>query len=378
MATRNINDGKSVVTTATTRGGTSFDLLCRGDVLYYVCDKECLVDITREDTLHIVEDKLVKKIEDIFTDLQIQKDATVDKFYIGKTFVQSTKRGKINPLNPSTWKKGGISSRWGDHKEEEYGRDGMIVIAVITRDQVPLRETDDPSKPEPAVHQEDYTLAIEQRLMHYYKITKGDKRLANKTFTSGGADKKGSAGYALYVAFSLKKNETEETEGEVTDDQSGNNSTDLQVLDKPQQSEGNYPQYETTTCGMLSKPDDQNEEGCVAERSVMTSGNENSCVEALNESSFTLQPPVSTETEKHKKRSNKQLSLNRKSRHRSQTIIQQVSNSSNTTTSTMYSDITQQAAPRQTPRLSLKLDKSKARAKYTTSISKTSKTICIP
>ena len=299
MATKDFNDTLSYAKTgATTRGGTSFDQLCRGDVPYYVCDEECLVHITHGDTLHTTEEKLVKKIEDIFTDLQIQKDAEVDKFYIGKTFAQSTKRGKINPLNPHTWRKGGISNRWRDHKEEEYGRDGMIVIAVITRDQVPLRETDDPSKPEPTVHQEDYTLALEQRLMHYYKITKGDKRLANKTFTSGGADKKGSAGYALYVAFSLKKNETEETEGEVTDDHTGDDSTDLQVLDKPQQSEVNYPQDETTTCGMLSKPDDQNEE-------------------------------------QHKKQRNKQLALTQKSCHRPQTIIQQVSNSSNTTTSTM-------------------------------------------
>ena len=337
MATKDFNDTLSYAKTgATTRGGTSFDRLCRGDVPYYVCDEECLVDITHEDTMHTIEEKLVKKIEDIFTDLQIQKDATVDKFYIGKTYIQTWTGRKMNPLNPNTWKKGGISSRWGDHKKEDYGKDGMIVIAVITRDQVPLRETDDPSKPEPAVHQEDYTLALEQRLMHYYKITKGDKRLANKTFTSGGADKKGSAGYAPYVAFSLKKNETEETEGEVTDDHTGDDSTDLQVLDKPQQSEGNYPQYETTTCGMLSKPDDQNEEGCVAERSVMTSGNETSCVEELNESSFTLQPPMSMETgTQHKKQRNKQLALTQKSRHRPQTIIQQVSNSSDTTTSTM-------------------------------------------
>ena len=91
---------------------------------------------------------------------------------------------------------------------------------------------------------------------------------------------------------------------------------------------------------MLSKPDDQNEEGCVAERSVMTSRNETSSMEELSKllrsASFTLQPPVSTETgRQHKKRSNKQLALTQKSCHRPQTIIQQVSNSSNTTTSTM-------------------------------------------
>ena len=282
MATKDFNDTLSYAKTgASTRGGTSFYQLCKGNDKHYVCDKKFLVDITHEDTLQTAEEKLINKIEDIFTELH-QKDATVDKFYIGKTYVMTWTGRKMNPLSPTTWTKKGISDRWGDHKKEDYGKNGMIVIAVITRDQVPLRETDDPSKSEPAVHQEDYTLALEQRLMHYYKITKGDKRLANKTFTSGGADKKGSAGYALYVAFSLKKNETEETEGEVTDDHTGDDSTDLQVLDKPQQPEVNYPQYETTTCGMLSKPDDQNEEGCVAERSVMTSGNETSSMEELN------------------------------------------------------------------------------------------------
>ena len=97
-------------TGGSTRGGMSFDQLCRGDVPYYACDKECLVHVTHKDTLQKAEKKLVKKIKNMFNDLQIQKDATVDKFYIGKTFVQSTKKGKINPLNPSTWRKKGISS----------------------------------------------------------------------------------------------------------------------------------------------------------------------------------------------------------------------------------------------------------------------------
>ena len=44
----------------------------------------------------------------------------------------------------------------------------MIVIAVITRDQVPEGAA---SK----VKQKLYTLALEQRLLHYYQITKGDE-----------------------------------------------------------------------------------------------------------------------------------------------------------------------------------------------------------
>ena len=69
------------------------------------------------------------------------------------------KHQKLNPLNPGNWMKGEISSRWNDHREEEYGKDGMIVIAVSTRDQVPTTRA---SK----VKQELYTLALEQRLLH--------------------------------------------------------------------------------------------------------------------------------------------------------------------------------------------------------------------
>lgn len=157
----------SCATTGATRGGISFDQLCRGNDPYYVCDTECLVHITRDDTLQKAEEKLVKKTEDIFSELEIQKDALVKKFYIGKTFVQSKKKRKINPMNPTTWRKGGISSRWGDHRKEDYGKDGMVVIAVITRDQVPHREIDDEriKKTEPVASQELHTLALEQRLL---------------------------------------------------------------------------------------------------------------------------------------------------------------------------------------------------------------------
>ena len=188
---------QSLIATATTRGGISFDQLCRGDQSYYVCDKECLVhDISNEDTLQEVEDKLVKKIDENFQMIQISKDAQIEKFYIGKTYVQiASINGRyrmtaLNPTEPKTWRRKGISSRWGDHKKEAYGKDGMVVIAVITKDQVP--------KGDRVIDQELYTLALEQRLLHYYMITKRDTRLDNETFTSGGTDKKGSAGYALY------------------------------------------------------------------------------------------------------------------------------------------------------------------------------------
>ncbi len=200
-------DNRSCITAATTRGGITFDQLCRDDQPYYVCDKECLVhDISNEDTLQKMEDKLVNKIEENFRAIEIGRDAKINKFYIGKTFVQKPKRSKtVIPTDPKSWTKTGISSRWGDHKKEDYGKDGMVVIAVITKDQVPLHQNGDR-----VIGQEHYTLALEQRLLHYYKITRKDTRLDNETFTSGGIDKKGSAGYALYVAFSLEPEANED------------------------------------------------------------------------------------------------------------------------------------------------------------------------
>ena len=84
-------------------------------------------------------------------------------------------------MDPYTWKKNGISSRWGCHKKKEYGRDGLVVLAAVTKDAVPQQCRGE-------VHQEQYALALEQMLLHHYKLDIGDQRLHNDTFTSGGLD----------------------------------------------------------------------------------------------------------------------------------------------------------------------------------------------
>ena len=42
---------------------------------------------------------------------------------------------KFDPMEPYTWKKNGISSRWGCHKKTEYVRDGLIVLAAVNKMQ---------------------------------------------------------------------------------------------------------------------------------------------------------------------------------------------------------------------------------------------------
>ena len=48
----------------------------------------------------------------------------------------------------------------------------MIVLAVINREAVP-------SNAKPGLHQEDYTFALEQALLHHFTITNYDGRIAN-------------------------------------------------------------------------------------------------------------------------------------------------------------------------------------------------------
>ncbi len=161
---------------------------------YAVCDREYLVEITRKDTLETAEKKLVEHINKRFLGIERKRCVKIKKFHIGKIYVPA-KDKNLDPLNPDTWKKEGIDSIWSDHK------DRMIVITVITKTQVPLTQ-----EGKRVVHQEQYTLALEQRLLHYYKITKRDKRLDNDTFTPDNPDKKLSAGFALYVTFSCVEN----------------------------------------------------------------------------------------------------------------------------------------------------------------------------
>lgn len=177
--------------------GCSFYELCKGES-NYVCDPGCLVELTEDYKLEKAEKKIIKKIDDIFKRMKLRTKRKVKRFYIGKTHVEKNKRlqgRRFNPRDPESWKKEGISSKWGIHREEEYGRDGMIVVAVITGEQVPIGVD---------IDHEQYTLALEQRLLHHYKITEKDKRLHNKTFASNAVDcdYKDSPGYALYVAFS--------------------------------------------------------------------------------------------------------------------------------------------------------------------------------
>ena len=209
----------------TTVGGCTYEDIIRGKQ-NYACDRDVLVDLTESDTVIKAEDKLIRHVHELLEDIEQQTGRIVEKYYIGKTFVtRRRKRGgkgfmTFNHMDPITWKKNGISSRWATHKKEDYGRDGMVVLATVPKAAMP--------KHVKSVHQELYALALEQRLLHHFLLTEADPRITNNTFRSGNIGKNASVAYALYLAFRLSDDTTAQEEDSINDsdeDDSTRNTT---------------------------------------------------------------------------------------------------------------------------------------------------------
>ena len=206
----------------TTFGGCTFDDILRG-TKSYACDY--MADITISDTVNKAQDILIQHVHNILDSIQIATDRTVDKYYIGKTFV--TRRRKrsghgfmtFKHMDSNTWRKNGISSRWTTHKKEDYGRDGMVVLATVPKAAIP--------KHIKSVHQEQYTLALEQKLLHHFLLTEADPRITNNTFGTGSIGKKASVAYALYLAFRLSDDTEDSINDSHKDNSTGNTTTNI-------------------------------------------------------------------------------------------------------------------------------------------------------
>ena len=145
------------------------------------------------------EEMLIKKVDEIKKEIGEKK---LSEYYIGKTFVDAKKGKTFNEQSPGTWDLKGINKRWGDPRYRGYN--GLIFLTVIRT------VTDERRK----FTHEDFALALEQRLIHYYKIDKNDADIKNPTFNEGKRagrggkedeeDKEeGHPGYAVYIAVKI-------------------------------------------------------------------------------------------------------------------------------------------------------------------------------
>ena len=187
----------------TTVGGADFDQLCEGAIQNYSFNP---ADIAGEKKVKRIKRKLVRQLESTVRELELQSDRTIDKIYIGKTFIQRRRNPgggfkAVDPINHHTWKKNGISSRWQVHRHEDYGRDGMVVLAAITKETMPERCRD-------RVHQEHFALAMEQKLLHHYLLSHPDPRVVNESFSTGQTTKHRCSAYAVYMAFRYQDKDT--------------------------------------------------------------------------------------------------------------------------------------------------------------------------
>ena len=188
-----------------TRGGYSFDQLGEEDGDKYVYFRHNLVDIRGLTQLKHAKNKIADKIEDIIISLENGGEQRVAKIYIGKTYIrceepQEGQDQKVDPMESSTWSLGGITSGWNDHikNEEGYAKDGIIVLAAVTKEAIPSRCRD-------RIKKEDYAIAIKQALLHHFRITTTDQRVVNKTFHPGKLDWDKSPAYAIYMTFALEE-----------------------------------------------------------------------------------------------------------------------------------------------------------------------------
>ena len=183
-----------------TRGGCTFEKLCQDSVQSYACDN--LIDITVNDkgqtpTVQEAEQMLLKHVKECIQSIETERGCPLEYFYIGKTHVRQREDRKFNHMNRDTWKlDNGINGRFRDHREHGYGRDGLVVLTVVTREAI----HPDIRNNKPNFHQEHYALALESRLIQDFLR---DPHLCNESLEPGRRDKCPSIGYPLYMAFKV-------------------------------------------------------------------------------------------------------------------------------------------------------------------------------
>lgn len=154
----------------------------------------------------------------VLEDIEKRRQTPIEEFVIGKTFARRRRRGRgfqdFDYLNINTWKLEGISSRWGYYKKR--GFDGMVILCAITKKLLPVRdrtiviaeetegETDDSNG---LMTHQNYVLALEQQLIHYYAFAEQDPRLGNNSLQPGKEELQNAYAFVVYLAFKLDKEE---------------------------------------------------------------------------------------------------------------------------------------------------------------------------
>ncbi len=115
----------------------SFDEICKKDAKAgYVLDKSVWIE---DKTITAAVKMISGRINECDKQIKIDWGRNMQEFYIGKSFIRSRKGTKVkfDPKRPTTWRlDGGINGRYTDHHKEDYGKNGLIVVAVVTKESL--------------------------------------------------------------------------------------------------------------------------------------------------------------------------------------------------------------------------------------------------
>ena len=100
----------------------------------YVLDTAISIkDSDIKDAIKLTSDK----IDQYLLRMEELSGRRIEKFYIGKSNVRTKSGTEFDADNPNTWKQDAIVARYKDHSQKHYGRSGLLVVAVVTKDSIP-------------------------------------------------------------------------------------------------------------------------------------------------------------------------------------------------------------------------------------------------
>ena len=187
--------------------GTTIDALINGEKKGYAPSGKLVTLYTNEDSRRVPDSfdeavfKLKSAAKELLHSIEQRAETPIAEFTIGKSFARKIQNKNFDPSKFNTWIKKGLSDRWRKLYEPE-GYNGLIALCAITREILPLANKG--SKRHTLHDQQQYALALEQQLIHFFAYVAQDRRLGNKSLDKGALAQNPYAG-VVYLAFRLLK-----------------------------------------------------------------------------------------------------------------------------------------------------------------------------
>ena len=157
----------------------------------------CIVSLDDVSTFETGVGTIKKQIDKILVELKEKNKMDVCLFSIGKTYARKARKAPfLDPNNVKTFKKKGIRDRWAVHRQTEYGKDGMIIVAIIT-DSV-AQNLGHPSA-------EVCALSIEKELQRQF--SEDIRCIHKKGYHKGDQVSKPAEGFPIYMTYAFKDND---------------------------------------------------------------------------------------------------------------------------------------------------------------------------